>query len=868
MILCTLSVSGRTIKIVGKGSDYAKLILLFVMLAVEPLSCWSSVRFSHDEIERFRGSSEEANLSLCFSSQDNSNSNNNKVAATLASDQEREMQQTTTTMVSRTKETDLLRALVGNVPIMRPNLNPYPQAEILKALTREYKIGSFVWTNQADGDQLWIGDFPADLFAIAYIAEKLSGYKFFASKVRVKIVLQSTKFCYGSLFAAMQPNCTVQAMEDWYLNNYYAIMQNPGVVISAQQGRPVELLIDWIPTSQYLDISADQSGLGRCGVVSIHVMNALSAISIDGAAAVNGTVYASFVDPELCLFDSQAQIPAMAFKKKIRGQSGVLTKVMDLPDTVIEGTSKILDSVVSQGRQALHTVSAVIGPVSDIVDSFGVGLSKPPIPSAIQRVVVQPFAHSPHVDDVSECVRLSHNFGCEVSIDEPKMPSPSSVTLQDVIRRPGLVKVVSDTNAGSSPGAAVCIIPILPSYSPTVGTGYQMTNLASMSQLFAFWRGGIKYLIQFWSSSYQSARYAIVHTYEVPVDISNVLGNYAAQLVDVSGDVQVPVMVPYVASTYAMPVCAPGAETEVNVAGYLAIFRLTNIVSPDATADPGIFINIWQAAAEDFTFIKRIGLSNTQVDETSLLGTFESPKIQGQCNVFDVFQSQFDGLNSAKFMPERNFLSGDSFSSIREFCHRPSFCPYQATVTSSFVGPRSWPDDPSPTTSDSYGVNDYIANHFRFWRGSVRYHCVTNTASLAKGNMTSAAADTLAPGSVANPGWDFYQLGFTPWPSLLTNQHCNSVEIPWYHHGPIRPIQDSTEYWLDPSVEANMYATNVNYGATGLAAWSCGDDFSLYCWKPALVYYPTTPSAGVKLRKKSKKIKSSSPQMKGAVKDV
>jgi hypothetical protein len=329
-----------------------------------------------------------------------------------------------------------------------------------------------------------------------------------------------------------------------------------------------------------------------------------------------------------------------------------------------------------------------------------------------------------------------------------------------------------------------------------------------------------------------STRYFITHVYDPPTSVDQTLGDMKGMVVDVKGHTIVKFPAMYLNQKHALQVHLPN-DVESDANGYLVVYRLTTITSPDLDSDPPVRINVFGAVGEDMRFIFRTGFLNAYRNTLHAEYTAPPAKRVGQCDVLKEFHKPFNGIND-KFIPEAGYLSGEDFGTIREFMHRPATFIEDNSVdyTRILVAPRIWPAN--PVAAVNYGVNDYICSMFRFYRGGVRLFGFCTPGGAPE--FVSNAPATYFPGNSTTSNADVYDTwssGLVPVVNSTAGKWF-SVEIPWYKDAPIKAIQSDCPYHDSSASTSNLWINvpSVNYEY----AWASGDDFQLGTYKPCLFY--------------------------------
>jgi len=117
-----------------------------------------------------------------------------------------------------------------------------------------------------------------------------------------------------------------------------------------------------------------------------------------------------------------------------------------------------------------------------------------------------------------------------------------------------------------------------------------------MAMPHTFWRGSIKFWLQFVNNAFYSARFRIFYATSTP---SSADGDLPQMIVDVKGDTSVDVMIPYLHPLVWRPVGLTYAVGDPK----LYIQMITEIAGATMPAAPVIYLNVWRSAGEDIQFM-------------------------------------------------------------------------------------------------------------------------------------------------------------------------------------------------------------------------------------------------------------------------
>jgi len=241
----------------------------------------------------------------------------------------------------------------------------------------------------------------------------------------------------------------------------------------------------------------------------------------------------------------------------------------------------------------------------------------------------------------------------------------------------------------------------IPKAAPAAGVNLVYPDyLFTAANNFVYWRGSIKFLLQFRTSSFTSARFRIVVLYDVTTPSNNTAGDVTSRIIDVKGDTDVTLTVPYVYyNTYRR-----FKDTDVFPTIYLQ--SITGIISISPATDPSIFLNVWRAAGEDFELAQFIGPQyRFQTQPAITAEKKKRERVEAHSVMREQFSKTFDPIGGAcKFSYAKNFCNSEQETLITDCMKRYS------QGNSTFL--------PNKNTG---GFLNSLPSYFYYFRGTLRY---------------------------------------------------------------------------------------------------------------------------------------------------
>lgn len=743
------------------------------------------------------------------------------------------------------------------------SLNPYPDQDLQKVLTRSYKIRSFAWSTAAvAGALLEQIAFPQALFEIqattaptfqvnTNLVDKLSSFRYFRSKVKVSIRINATKFHYGLIGVTWLPhyysvNSGINSEFPYKNYDVFQAMNNNAMIMSANDTSTLEFEIPWVTPYQYLDLqryaddTTNPSWESFIGQVQIWVLNPLRNAQASGTASVRVSVQAQFVDPVvtgMVPFKYISTCPASAFTEDFEPQMDQEQMDKSLQSVVagVKETKKGAQEFISSMPIVPEMASRAIGFLETM------GLDKPLSLEAPKMVNLQlaPDFSSGNGLEVSNCLGLDPQNAISVS-SRLFSETPDAMDYLSIARKPSLFSLGS-FDSTSAEGALIAIWPVTPSISHLGTPNYfSPTFLAYISSPFTYWKGSIKYMFYFSASQYSTARVRISWMPSEPTSTAPFVfgsGDFLSKVVDITGDTMAEVVIPYVNPYYALEVGhfedeAGAVLPPVAFNGYLMLHVYNSPITVQTTGTSTIYYSAFISGGEDYTLHKLKSVFQvynppyiTGAPEVEAAPEPEIP-LENQALIMNQeFSKQFEPLiPGVKFGTHHRIIDGDRLdSSLRTVIHRYSNLAQYAIANTTIIR-NMYPLDGAgntPATSDDWRNFQYFSYLYLFWRGSLRYKLIfEDVASSRAGNgLALLMTENQVSGYIPND--DSFN-GAVPW----HGQYRPSCEfqVPFYHQLAFQPLVPRV---LDPDVSAPRFRiTRPQCVALSDLYVSAGDDFT------------------------------------------
>lgn len=789
-----------------------------------------------------------------------------------------EQQSITTFVEDSPKDVAILESIVQTVP---RTARDETYSSLYAFLTRPIHVASGTWTdadasltfNHGEHEDALLQQltFPDVLLekSSGFIC-KLKDYALLRASVDIRIQLNATPMQSGKLwamFAPFQSDVTGRWVDTTY--NLSGITGYDGIEIDLAAANSVVLTVPFCTFRESYNLV---TGQGRFGEFFLWALSPLRLGTVDY------TITASFKDLHLSVPSPLSTVLlsteqfAKFLQKMIKERDTLVgdaddvlmniayTPQLPLPqaqilEKVMGGVTNILDTATNVVNTVTHAASAVIPLASTLASSAAMfGFSKPSNESATSLCTSKP-ARSIHQTSGSEdVVRLSGDPMCSLGgTEDLYTTNVDEMSLAYILKRPNIVDTFTMT-VDDTEGSSLIDIPITPSYckkygGPSNAKGrYAATQLAYVSNLFAYWTGTLNYVVKFAKTPFHSARIRISYWPFTDSYDSDSLSNAYSIVMELRESSEISFSIPYVSTL-------PWLQTnsfhhDIGCTGRLRISVLNSLRNAGDT-DSTIDGFIWISAGEDFKLtgfgynasayaiepFVQVPLPTQAVAQVGEINISSSNTVQNS-STMSMLRTTSD--------PAYAIYScvGEHFVSLRQLLKRAMFWQTITTphVPFSLDNPLSsdapmvgtdpdwtvtWPSQFAQvgrTTANSYPVLLYIARLFRFYRGSLRYHFFFSGGH--KGYLK--LYPQIQPS--ANPPISITPIG----PSSVAQ-----VEVPFMQQASKRVVG----YDMSGVSAPLPSLKGVTHGYSGEAEvfLNVGEDFSFGCLigAPSVMAYPT-----------------------------
>lgn len=673
--------------------------------------------------------------------------------------------------------------------------NPFADQTPHAILTRQYKLDEFSIS------PAWVGttyDFPKALYQIPAIEKALSSFYYLRSGVTIMVKINSTVYHQGMMLMAFEGDCPNN--RSW--STYQLSAMDP-ITLNYSTSDSATLKADWVCPELYCTTVYNVGEAHAIGRLFLRPLVPIANTS-GGTDTITCSVYAAFTDPKTAGFINQPI--AQSGQDRIKNP---------------EATQKSEDGTLVRKAPSISLAPLFesIPIIGDLYDAASTILDKPTSQQASTKMILD------YTTD--QCYGRGLDSGTRLSIYPESILSTSKV-MAGVSSNSKWLTLVSQPMlhyiSNFSSTADYFELGVDPMFQTIQASGdVQPDYLTYGASMFGYWRGSIKYMFQFVTNAFTTARFRISYAIDPTETNFTEGGDFPNVIVDVKGSTNYYLVIPFLAPVIYRRTFNLYTNIATSGKPKLKIELVSSLV--DNAGSPLITVVTWRAAGPDFQMHEEREFS--QVVPTS------------QCSIKDSFKTRFTGIANAQLSKE----SGVAASNYA-FRMSDSLKKYVRTDEVSLGNePIARLNGISPGSNASKTTYRMLNNIFKYKRGSRRFKFFfNNTATRWQGISNTVA-------------YSYYTLGVLTPVDFVPVQ---TVEIP-YHAGHYYMAYGTDTYASFFVDEGGVASTpvDVEYIYT-----SIGDDYQMFYLLPPP---PIFPDFGKK--KKTLKTRETKNELKSSLRE-
>lgn len=419
-------------------------------------------------------------------------------------------------------------------------LSKDPGTSLENTFARPYLIGSYSWGSSFT--TLTLNPYSY-LKTVPIWFARMNYYRNFRANAHVRFVLNGSPFHYGRLIAAWFPlvnytNCNYSA----YITDTIRLAQNLSIQMDPSQNSEAELVIPFISQQPFINLCRNTTLLTDMGALAVAASVPLAQVGQSTPQAIEFSVYVWFTEVDL---RDPTIMPFIATSAKLSksaeelGVSKAWKKFVEHRDGLTRppssGTRRATNSSASEfkvstkgkkseatGKGPITQVASIVSNVSakltdvPVIGSYAratqmgaeligklaalFGFSKPNMPEIIERMLNRytgPLAAGIG-RDTTLTLTLDPNAELSIAPSDVGFEPEDDMAFASIITRWGPVATFNWVTTNAS-GVNIYQAPVTPFYvGAAVGsTQTMLTPLAHVASLFKYWRGSMKFRLDF-----------------------------------------------------------------------------------------------------------------------------------------------------------------------------------------------------------------------------------------------------------------------------------------------------------------------------------------------------------------------------------
>lgn len=593
-------------------------------------------------------------------------------------------------------------------------------------LEREVLLGTYDWHIGTSAAHLTTID--VDLALRSYIRnwEVMRQFTYYRPEaVEVTIRLNTNQFYQGMLMASLYPtNDTGNFLDE-------LSVLDP-TCISASCADAVVKTYEYAMPNAWLFTE-----VGSVLNLTVFILNALRAQTDNLPDTITVSIWARFKKIKLAYPQLLGDTPpfkpwgkggrakAQSSKKSLKVKQPKPRKAQHASDDpgAHEGSNPVgemFDAVISKPIQAVTSVVGDVAEIAGLVGGLIALLDKPERTDAHSSMIIEPSTDlfATDIPDCSVTTGIYKDRYVDPGIG--RLPMSKVFTVSDYAKIPGY-KATYDFAVDQASR-------VFHLTGDLEGPDFQRTPLDYAIINSRYWRGSLKVLLQFVSSAFTSARFAV--QYRNAFD-----GNYDAdyadgitRVIDVKGDTQELITLPWLSSTWWVDV----HPLEIKVS------LISRIATTDPAADPIISMNMWVAGGDDIEFaFPRVptdsewawrNVSSSHVYQAKMrhkqkgyCHTDDWDKPQAQTSIGQLFKRQFPPIaEDCVYEVDRGLCTTEILGPITDICKRYSIMNSNYSFDETYFPGKALDDQTFiPDGGLEYGAwKAFRSTFFGMWRAA------------------------------------------------------------------------------------------------------------------------------------------------------
>lgn len=484
---------------------------------------------------------------------------------------------------------------------------------VVDFLKRPMLLQNFLWkATITPGSDLFIINFPNDLFQQPAVYDKIKGFTWFRGEMVLRVNVNAQKFQQGRLLLYFIPyrfwTLTAPASDHLTTKSGY-----PRVDLDLAESQSMTIRLPFVAPMSHLNLIREEWAIGSV-VATVYGQLA------GGDAEIGGSVWGHFENVEINL--PTGVLPYITPLTDVKTASIVQTFAQanlkgekEQSGGVISSAARTVGKIagVASMIPGLSTIAAPIAAVAGIAGNLAsaFGYSKPVTEKLAEPVQIQTARNACNFNGIDMSKKLALDATNSISTDPIFGSGVDEMSLTYIAGTPNFYQSFNFTKTQTA-GTVLYSTPVSPvgvliPYKDYTNF-YIFTHLAFIARMFDFWSGSIKYRLRFVKTKFHSGRIrvSVVPQAQFSGSVSTFDANKCiSYVIDLKDKSEFEFDVPFTFNAPMMPTGAGGANNATPQApahSNVVITVLNELRTPSTLVSDTINVIVEKAGGDDIAF--------------------------------------------------------------------------------------------------------------------------------------------------------------------------------------------------------------------------------------------------------------------------
>lgn len=584
------------------------------------------------------------------------------------------------------------------------------QMDNTSLLERMVLVTNVDWTLTTAPGTIYLGDIDRYLRAYVRNWATLRQFQLYRADYEITVRLNTNQFYYGALMVNLFPGDIIgQSVDELSVLQPTIISASCADSVVASLEYPFPFA--WKSTTDnthpvYLSIrSLTKLYAGTFGIpdaISVQIWARFKNIVLSYPRLLSATPPEGVSAREEKKYEAQSAPGSLKIK---RPKKGLSNHPLDSVESGIGEVANALTSVASGTIDGL--ASMVSGGISDALGLISI-LDKPDKTVSQTPMIIEGSSDAfvSDVEDTNVCVSLYKDRYVDPGIS--RMPMSSAWTVSRYAQIPG-IRAVWDIVEETGPFE-------LPIFCPMVSNTQLRTPLDWAYANSTYWRGSIKLMIQFFTSSFVSARFALQYINELEFPgFETDYSNGISRVIDVKGDTIEMITLPWLSQNWWTARKLPRIQVK----------AISNFAGTTGVEDVHITAVVWVAGGDDIQFaFPRIPLPTEWRWRPPLGSSAVTETYEPQTSIQELFAGKFPPIaEDCVYDIDQGLCTAETLGLVTDICKRYSWMQPVDDFDPQFIDGGMLDNFfPNGLANVQYGAwRSFSSTYFGLWRSAFLY---------------------------------------------------------------------------------------------------------------------------------------------------